>query len=229
VRLNSLGSGFLADDIKAMVGLGLDFVYLPMLEAADELVAFVRRLEQAEEAAGISGQGPRVYGLVETAKGILNLESIVFSSKRLCGLMFGAEDFTLSLGVDRSREGKELFYPRAKLALCCAAAGLESIDTVYSRVKDPDGFLVEAGEAKQLGFTSKALIHPGQIELLKQVYAPTPEQVESARRQVAGYEEGVAQGRAAVAVDGKMVDPPVYERAKRIIRLDEAIRAKEGV
>ena len=229
VRFNDLGSGFLADDLSAMAGLGLDFVYLPRLDNLAALETFIERLAGAEKLAGLNGPQPRVYAVIETAKGIMNLESMAFGPRRLAGLMFGAGGFTLSLGVDRTKDGAELLYPRAKLALCCAAAGLESIDTVFSDAGDQAGFLAETRQAKQLGFTGKALMHPCQIEPVKQVYAPSPEQAARARRQVKGYEAGLMQGLASVTVDGKLVDLPVYKRAQKIIEIAAAISNPYGV
>lgn len=226
VRLNGLGTGFLADDLTAMAGVDLDFVFLPKLETPEELDAFLARLDDSKKAAGATAP-PRTYAIVETTLGVINVDKIVFRSDRLAGLMFGAEDFTLSLGVERTKAGAELFYPRSKVGLCCAAAGIEAIDTVFSDVKDEAGLIVEVTAAKQLGFTAKALIHPNQIAPVKRVYAPTEAQAAAAQRQVEGYEAALAKGLAAVAVDGKMIDPPVYQRAKKMVALYQALISKK--
>ena len=224
VRLNGLGTGFLADDLTAMAGVDLDFVFLPKLETPEELDAFLARLDDSKKAAG-DRPAPHLRHCRNHAR-VINVDKIVFRSDRLAGLMFGAEDFTLSLGVERTKAGAELFYPRSKVGLCCAAAGIEAIDTVFSDVKDEAGLIVEVTAAKQLGFTAKALIiQPdcsGQAGL-----RPTEAQAAAAQRQVEGYEAALAKGLAAVAVDGKMIDPPVYQRAKKMVALYQALISKK--
>ncbi len=131
--------------------------------------------------------------------------------------MFGAEDFARDLGLPSLRKGDvgKLLYARSGLVVAAASEGLQAIDCVYLDYKDNRGLAAETREARQLGFTGKCVIHPGQIEIVRTCYLPTEEELTYARKVVETFE---ASDGGAVAVEGQMVDLPVLERARRIIR-----------
>jgi citrate lyase beta subunit len=135
--------------------------------------------------------------------------------------MFGAEDFALDLGLFTTREGEsgDLLYARSALVVAAASERLQVIDRVYLDIRNPEGLLKDTRLARELGFTGKSLIHPGQIEAVHRVFQPTAGEVEQARRVVEAFEEAEAAGRGSVAVDGQMVDLPIVERARRILKL----------
>jgi citrate lyase subunit beta/citryl-CoA lyase len=132
-------------------------------------------------------------------------------------LAFGAEDFTLDLGVERTRDGIETRYPRAQVALVAHAAGRIAIDTPWTAIDDPDGLLRETVEGRQFGYTAKQAIHPSQIAGIHSVFTPTAEEVRWARRVVTAYDDAIAGGTGAINLDGKLIDVPMVARAQRVL------------
>jgi citrate lyase subunit beta/citryl-CoA lyase len=122
----------------------------------------------------------------------------------------------------RSREGTEIAYARAQLVLAARAAGAVAIDTVYTDLTDQAGLLAEAHQARQLGYSGKLLIHPSQIVPVHRAFAPSEEEVAHARRVVAAFEAGEAEGRGVIAVDNQMIDAPVVARAREVLTLAES-------
>jgi citrate lyase subunit beta/citryl-CoA lyase len=191
------------------------------MQKAETLIA------EAESKAGLAEGSVAILALVETARGIMNICEVVDASPRIIGAIFGAEDFALDMEVRRTKKGMEVSYPRAVVAVACRAAGVLAIDSVYTDFRDIDGLISETKTIAQLGYQGKALIHPGQVDPVNQVFVPGADDVKQARRVVQAYEEAVKRGRASVSLDGTMVDAPVAERAKKLIARADAISRKE--
>jgi len=133
------------------------------------------------------------------------------------GIAFGADDYLLSTGGERSEDGLELLFPRAYMAMMARACGVMPYDTPYVNYKDTEGLKKETVLIKKLGFYGKMLIHPSQIEPVKEILKPSPEEVERARRIVEAYMDVMKRGSGVAVVDGIAVDRPIFERAKKII------------
>jgi citrate lyase subunit beta/citryl-CoA lyase len=228
VRINALTTTHAVPDIKAVATGRLKGICLPKSEAKDDINRADALLAEAEEKSGLEAGSIGILSLIETPKGILNAYDIVGASPRIIGAILGAEDFALEMGVNRTKEGAEIYYPRAAIAVACHAAGVLAIDSVYTDVRDIDGLIEEVRAVLQLGFRGKAVIHPDQVEPVNRVFAPSDEDVARAQQVVQAFEAAVAQGRASVALDGRMVDAPVAERARKLLNLAEAIAKKEG-
>ena len=138
---------------------------------------------------------------------------------------FGAADYTLDMGIELTREGGELAYPRARIAVASRAAGLvPPLDTPFMiDLKDTDGLQTDALRAKQLGFQGKLCIHPNQIRPCNEVFSPTSEEIGYAERVVRAYEESLARGVGAFQLDVKFIDAPVVERCRRVIQLADSV------
>jgi len=145
----------------------------------------------------------------------------------MIGAAIGGEDFAMEMGINRTKEGSEIYYPRAVVAVACHAANILAIDSVYTDVRDTEGLVKETKTVAQLGFQGKAVIHPDQVGPVNQVFTPSDEEVDRAHRVVQAFEDAVEQGKASVALDGKMVDAPVAERARKFLALADAIAEKE--
>jgi citrate lyase subunit beta/citryl-CoA lyase len=170
-----------------------------------------------------------ILALVETPRGILHVYDIASASPRIMGISFGAEDYALEMGISRTKEGSEIYYPRVVIALACHAAGVLALDGVYTDVKDTEGIIKETKAVRQMGFQGKTVIHPDQITLVNQVFTPAPEEIAQARRVIEVFETAVAQGQASIALDGKMVDVPVAERARKLLALADFIAQKSKI
>jgi citrate lyase subunit beta/citryl-CoA lyase len=163
---------------------------------------------------------------IESARALLRCEEISHASTRLVALMLGGEDFAFDLGVQRTRDGAELSYPRAVVATCARAANLIALDTPWADIHDIDGLVADAERAKAVGFGGKYIIHPTHIDPVHRVFSPNEADVARAHELLAAWAEAEAKDLGAVQVDGRMVDRPIVERARRVIELAEAI-AKE--
>ncbi len=139
---------------------------------------------------------------------------------------FGAADYSLDLGMEITKQGSELNYPRARIAVSCRAAGLEPpLDTPFMiDLKDTEGLKADAIRAKQLGFQGKLCIHPNQILACHAVFSPSKEEIQHAEKVIQAFEEAEAEGVAAIQLDGKFIDYPVVERARRTMELAEMMK-----
>jgi citrate lyase subunit beta/citryl-CoA lyase len=192
---------------------------LPKVEHPDDVLQVGELLSEQEAAAGLPDGGVRLVAMIESARGLLQAPAIAAGSPRLIALMFGAEDFMRDLGMltVRPQETDDWLYARSAVVIAAAAARLAAIDRVYLDVHDPEGLRRDALQARRLGFTGKALIHPAQIDVVEEVFRPTPEEVAYARRVVAAFDAAEATGAGATLVDGRMVDRPVVERARQLL------------
>lgn len=159
---------------------------------------------------------------IESPLGIMNAYKIAIASKRLVAMAIGAEDFVTNMKTTRSSSGVELLSARGQLLLAARAAGIYALDTVYSDVNNDEGFIEEVKLIKQMGFDGKSVIHPRQIGLTHKIYEPTEKEIQHAIRVLYGIKEAESKGSGVIAVDGKMVDGPIVDRAYRVIELAKA-------
>ncbi len=228
VRINSLPTPYAILDIKAVVTGGLRGIVLPKSESIDNIRQADGLIANAEKEAGLEVGLVGLLALVETPKGIINAYEVASASPRILGITFGAEDYALEMGVNRTKEGAEIYYPRMVIALACHAAGVLAVDCVYTNVRDTEGLIKETKLVGQMGFQGKLVIHPDQVCPVNQLFIPAEEEITQARRVVEAFEVAVAQGQASTSLDGKMIDAPVAERARQLIGRAESIPKKEG-
>ncbi len=217
VRVNACGLPFFRDDLRTVVAAGLDGIFVPKVESAEALREANMVLAQAEVRAELRMGSVRLIPILETVSGVLRAEALARATPRIQAIAFGAEDFTLDLGVERTRDGLETRYPRAHVAMAARAAGVLALDTPWTDMADGEGLRREAREARQLGFTGKAAIHPDQIPTINDVFTPSDSELEHARRVIASYEEAVTRGTGAISLDGQLIDVPMVERARRLL------------
>jgi citrate lyase subunit beta / citryl-CoA lyase len=223
VRVNAVSTGLLSDDLLAVVGTHLDGIVLPKVESREDVEEADRLLAGYEKEQGLETGHVRIVPIIETVRGVLGLPGVAGCHPRLAGLCYGAEDFATDLGVERSREGTEGFYPRVQVALYARVTNVVALDSVFSDVKDEEGLENDTLLAKQLGFRGKLVIHPSQIALVNRIFTPSDQEIERARKAVAAYDEAEARGEASVTVDGKMVDIPIVQRARNLLAMANAI------
>ena len=228
VRVNALGSGHNQSDLQAIVGASPTGIMLPKVESVDHVREIHERLLDCERHGGLQPGSLGVVALIESARGVENIFRILSEAiepARAFLAAFGAADYSLDMGIDLSRDGAELHYPRSRIAVACRAAGREPpIDTPFMiDLKDLDGLRADARRAKQLGFQGKLCIHPNQVGPCNEIFSPTAEEIQYARRVVEAFEKSEAEGVGALQLDGKFIDIPVVERSRRIIRLGASI------
>jgi citrate lyase subunit beta/citryl-CoA lyase len=215
VRINNLQTEYAYRDIIEVVEAAHEFIDLlivPKIKTAKDVWWVDVLLTQIETRLGAKKRiGIEV--LIEEVEAMINAEEIARASPRLEALIFGPGDYSASQGVDVKSIGEGVEYPgdiwhyaRNKVIIAARAAGIDMIDGPFAAFKDPDGFRRECIRARTLGAVGKWAIHPSQIEIANEVFSPTREQVERARKLAAAFAEAEADGRGAVAVDGTMVD-----------------------
>jgi citrate lyase subunit beta/citryl-CoA lyase len=216
-------------DLAAILRLGLDGIVAPKIDDPDEVVRLSRDLDEREDAAGMTRGSIRIVASIESARGLLEAHSIAASADRVIALLFGAEDFARDLGLpaERQAEAAELLYARSAVVVAAVAARRQAIDGIWPHVTDTEGLRRDSIQARRLGFSGKSLIHPGQIETINEVFSPSAAEASNARRVVAAFDEGQAKGLGAVALDGKLLDKPIVERALRTLALHDALSRKQ--
>ena len=220
VRVNGPDTAWCYGDLQAVVGPWLDGLVIPKTEAAQTLRTVDWLLTQLERERGLASGALEVVPLVETARGVLALEEICAASPRVRRIAFGGGDYTLDLRLQWTAEEGELAYARARLAHCSRVAGLEApIDTVELQIRDPERFRRAAARARQMGFQGKLCIHPDQVPLANEAFAPTAAELAQARAVVAAFAQAEAQGVASIQIDGLFVDAPVAAQARRVLAL----------
>ena len=204
LRINGLDTPAGIADLDALFGskAALDFVVLPKTESAGHLLILDRLL-------AASGKPARLVGLIESARGLAQVEEIAAATPRLFGLMLGAADMAADLGAATAWE--PLAPTRSQLVAACALAGVAPIDSPFFDVRDADGLKREADACKAFGFIGKAAIHPSQVAPINTALTPTDDEVAKAKRVLSANEGGVG------VVDGQMVDEAVARKARRIL------------
>ena len=226
VRVNAMSTEWGYADIVAAVAPGVDGLLIPKVESAEDLKAadwIVGALERERELAPID-----IIPIIETALGYTRLEAIARVGTRVRRVAFGAGDFTLDLGITWSRDELELLPYRSQFVAVSRAAGLNKpVDTVWTDLRDPDGFERSATVARGMGFGGKLCIHPDQVSVTNRVFSPNKEAIEQARRVIAAFAEAEAKGLASIQLEGKFIDYPIVFAARQVVAQAEAIAAAE--
>ena len=221
VRVNAASSGLQAADLAAVLPAHPQGIILPKAETPQEIREISQAIAAAETRYGWPAGEMALIAIVESAKAILNLAQIAAASPRLQAIALGAEDLAADLGAVRSLAGWEVFFARSALVLHAAAQDLQAIDMVYVDFKDLPGLEREAQQAADMGFSGKQAIHPAQVEAVQRAFTPSPEAREHARRLVQAYEQHLAAGKGVFALDGKMVEAPMIQAARRLLARSE--------
>ena len=158
----------------------------------------------------------KVLPIIELAVSVLQVDTIA-SLNRVDGILLGAEDLTSDMEVVRTKQAAEIEYPRARVAMACKAYKIDAIDTPFTDVTDNEGLRIDASHAMQLGMNCKAAIHPNQLDTINEVFMPSSTQILWASRVMKANEDANAKGLGVFSLDGKMVDKPVLDRARKIL------------
>lgn len=218
VRINGIDTEYWKDDLAAVVpARRLDGIRAPKVDDANTVKILDEELSRLEDKNGLPQGKLKLFCLLETAKGIWNAYDIATASPRVAAIIPGGEDLRADLKTERSDDGTELEWARRMLVFAARAAGVDPLDTVFSRVTDDAGLRKETQFIKQLGFAGKSIIHPNQIAIIHDVFNPTEQEIAKAQKIIAAAKEAAARGQGAVSVDGKMVDVPVVKRAEYIL------------
>ncbi|KJS02085.1 MAG: citrate lyase subunit beta [Peptococcaceae bacterium BRH_c4a] len=218
VRINSAGSKYILDDLEAVVGLPVDGLMLAKAESAGEVMKVDWLLGLMEERKGITPGITGIIPFIESAGGILSAAEIAACSPRIKALAFGGVDFSQELGLRYPAESDGLLFARGQLVIACRSAGIAPpLDTVFPDIKNTAKLESEAEIARKMGFQGKLVIHPAQVAPVNHIFTPAPEEIAYARKVVAAFDEAEGSGTAVIQVEGKMVEYPIYRRARELL------------
>jgi len=223
VRTNGPATDLLWGDINALAGARPAGLLLPKAELPADVLRIDGALLAVEEAAGLEPGSIDLLLSLESALGLQNAYEMASACERVVSLVFasGEEgDLVADLGVEWSLAGPELLMARSQTVIAARAAGLDfPLDAVYMNLRDLEGLRAEAEFAKRLGLTGKLCIHPAQIPVVNEVFTPTEEELAQQRRILEAFNSALAEGSAAVQLDGMMIDYANAKRARRILAL----------
>ncbi|MGE5430888.1 MAG: aldolase/citrate lyase family protein [Syntrophomonadaceae bacterium] len=216
VRINQLPLG--KSDLNFIVPHNVHVILIPKCESAEQVYDVDNEVLRLKKEYNITNE---IYymPIIESALGIMRAYEIASASENVCSLAIGLEDYTADLGTQRTDEGKESFFARSMLVNAAKAAGIQAIDTVFSDVSDMEGLRKSVLEAKSLGFEGKGCIHPRQIKVINEAFAPGEAEIEKAKKIVLAFEDAERKGIGVVSLGSKMIDAPVVKRARNTIHL----------
>ena len=219
VRINQGERGL--KDLHYVIPHNVNLILVPKCEDAEYLLKVEKEINSIRKKFNLQNE-VFLMPIIESALGVENSFSIARACQGIVSLAIGLEDYTADLGVPRTIEGKESFYARTRLVVAARAAGIQAIDSVFSDVADMDALRENVRVSKSLGFEGMGCIHPRQIPVIKEQFAPDEDELEKSKKIVMAFADAKLKGLGVVALGSKMIDPPVVARAERLI--DLAIR-----
>ena len=215
VRINQLPMGL--EDLAEVIPEAPDLVLIPKTEHSLQVTEVERMISELMARHHLN-RPIWLMPIVESALGIENAFAIATTSPNVSALTIGLEDYTADMGVAKTAEGRESLYARSRLVNAATAAGIQAIDSVFGDVGDLDALRHWAEDSQALGFEGMGCIHPLQIPVVHAAFTPSQAQIERALKIVAAFEEAQQHGLGVVSLGSKMIDPPVVERAQKLVQ-----------
>lgn len=219
IRCNGLDTPWFGDDVAAAAGSGAAAVVIPKVGS----VAALDQVSVLLDAAGAPAE-MSIWAMIETPTAIFDARAIA-AHRRVSVLVMGTNDLARELRAALVPGRHPLVAHLATALVAAREAGVAILDGVYNDVNDLDGFRDECVQGAEMGFDGKTLIHPGQVAIANQVWAPTDAEIEHARRVIAAFDEAVADGRGVATVDGRMIENLHVANAHRALAVAAAIAA----
>ena len=237
VRINGLDTHYMYRDvveIMCQAGEFVDTLLIPKVGVQGDVYIVDCMVNQIEQERGLKNK-VGLECLIETALGMVNIEEIAQSSKRLEALHFGVADYAASLrartvvigGLNPDYPGDQWHHGLAKLVATCRAYGLRPIDGPFGDFNDPEGYINAAKRGAAIGIEGKWAIHPSQIEHANTVFSPPAQEVEKAHRIIEELAKAAAEGKGAAQLDGRMIDAASEKMAENIININNLIQSKK--
>ncbi len=227
VRINA-SAVHSALDIGASVLPGVTALVVPKLSDIDDVARIDTLISQAERSNGVLAGSVKVFALIETARGYLNMQDILQASPRIVAVSLGNEDFATDIGMVPDAE--TLTLPRQQMVIVAAACGVTPLGLIgeATAFADLEAYRSLAARSRRFGFRGSTCIHPSQIAVLNETFSPSKEEISWASAVVSAAEDAEAQGRGAAALDGQMIDQPIVTRAREMLRLMSSAHARNN-
>jgi citrate lyase subunit beta/citryl-CoA lyase len=214
VRINQLPLGL--EDLAEVIPESPDLILIPKVEHVEQVTEVDRMIGEIKSRHGII-RPIWIMPIIESALGIENAAAIALATDNVAALTIGLEDYTADLGVVKTPEGRETLYARARIVNAARAAGVQAIDSAFGDVSDMDALWRWAVASRAMGFEGMGCVHPAQICVIHDAFAPAPAEIEKAQRIVDAFNEAQQKGLAVVSLGSKMIDPPVVQRALKLV------------
>ena len=220
VRINQLPLGL--DDLKEIVPESPDMILIPKVEVPQQVLEVRHTIAEVQEAFGLT-RPIWLMPIIESALGIEKAYEVASASEQIAALTIGLEDYTADLGVSKTEAGLESLFARQRVVNAARAARLQAIDSVFGDVGNTEGLKIWALRSRALGFEGMGCVHPLQIPVIHEAFAPTAVEIENAVRVVAAYRESQSKGLGVISLGSRMIDAPVVQRALKVVARAEAI------
>ncbi len=214
VRINPVDTPYWESDLEAIIPTGISAIVVPKA-SVDAVNSVEQKIHYIQKANNLMND-VKLLMLVESAAGIVNLSSIAKASENIVALLLGGEDFSVDMGIRRTRLAKELEYARYSLTTVAHAFGLDSLDTPFTDIDDLEGLRLDTEFSKSIGFSGRLVINPRQIEEIHKLFSPTLAEIENAEAILIAAKEAEKEGLGVFSYRGKMVDMPVIKRASAL-------------
>jgi len=204
-------------DLEAAVIPGVSAISLPKTAGAEHLQLIDELIDELEQERGLAAGGIGLIAMIETLQGLEQAEAMATAGPRLIGLTLGSEDFSAAAGMEPSPDN--LFQPCQRLLFAARAAGIAAYGFPGSIAEfaNLECYRGQVERGRRMGFDGAFCIHPAQVAVLNDAFAPTAQELEEAQAVIAAYEAALEQQRGAVSLDGRMIDLPVVERAQAVL------------
>ncbi len=216
VRINSIDTPFWEKDIPEVLPY-VDVINVPKVEGYEDIEKISYVMKKIEEEYGVKER--KIVPIIENLRGLVNAREIA-KHPRVVAMTWGGEDLTAELGIPK-KKALILEHVRAEIVIAAKSHGKMALDTVYSNIRDEEGLFEYAKRARYMGFDGVGVLHPNQIEIVHKAFRPSDEEIEDARKIVEAAEKAMKEGKGVIALNGRMIDKPVLERAKKILAFAE--------
>jgi citrate lyase subunit beta/citryl-CoA lyase len=215
-------------DLEEVISPRIRAVVLPKTDSASHIRLLAEVVDELESERGMTPGHTLFVALVEDADAFFRMHEIAKAHPRLVGLGLGGEDFATSMGAPPDPD--IMLYPKQQTIIAARAAGIMPLGIIgtVADYSDKDAMTKIIVNSRRFGFDGASCIHPSIVPILNEGFRPSEEEVAGAKRVVQGFEAALAEGRASIEVDGKMIDYPVVERAEKLLARDTAIRQREA-
>lgn len=216
VRINQGEPGLV--DLEFIVPHSVQLILIPKCESVDDIQQIDQKINRIKKDKSIDRE---IYlmPIIESALGVENAFSIANASESIVAMAIGLEDFTADIGVQRTINAQESLYARMRIVNACHAANIQAIDSVFSDVADMDSLAKNVITSKSIGFQGMGCIHPRQIRVIHENFAPDELEIEKAMKIVNAFHKAQEKGMNVVALGNKMIDPPVVKRQLKLLDL----------
>lgn len=216
VRINQIPQGL--NDLEFLIPHCANLILVPKCESADNLHQVNAKIDELKKQHNIDND-VWLMPIIESAKGVMNAYEIAQAADNVAAMAIGLEDYTADLGTMRTFAGNESFFARSMVVTAATAAGIQAIDSVFSDVSNMEALAGNVRVSKGLGFDGMGCIHPRQIAVIHENFAPGEAEIEKAKKIVLAFNDAREKGLGVVSLGSKMIDAPVVKRAQNTITL----------